>query len=278
MDTEAEVVEAPDALSLAPDTPGEVDFRGVYFHYNGDSDLSVLENVSLKAEAGQTLAILGATGSGKSTLVNLIPRFYDASRGSLRLDGLELRGLRQDSLLERIAIVPQESVLFSGSVRDNIRYGRPDAGEEEVIAAAKAAEAHDFILRLVEGYDTHIEERGVNLSGGQKQRIAIARAIIMRPTILILDDSTSAVDVETETRIQLALGEIMRGRTCVVVAQRISTVLNADKIVVLDEGARRGGGPASGAPAGKPCLPGDLRFAAGRREPCRMRPLPPPSM
>ena len=236
LDSEPELREASDARSLPPRGSGEVSFRGVDFHYNGASDLPVLENIRLDAEEGQTIAILGATGSGKSSLVNLIPRFYDASAGSVSIGGLDVRGLAQDSLHERIGVVPQETILFSGTVRDNIRYGRPEASEGEVMAAARAAEAHDFILRLPGGYDTHIEERGVNLSGGQKQRIAIARAIIIRPAILILDDSTSAVDVETETRIQAALRVLMRGCTCFVVAQRISTVLNADKIVVLDEG------------------------------------------
>jgi ATP-binding cassette, subfamily B, multidrug efflux pump len=236
LDSEPEVREAVDARSLPLRGAGEVSFQGVDFHYNGAADLSVLENVCLSAKEGQTIAILGATGSGKSSLVNLIPRFYDAGGGSVSIGGLDVRDLRQDSLHERIGVVPQETILFSGTVRDNIRYGRPEASEEEVVAAARAAEAHDFILRLPQGYDTRVEERGVNLSGGQKQRIAIARAIVTRPAILILDDSTSAVDVETETRIQAALGELMKGCTCFVVAQRISTVLNADKIVVLDEG------------------------------------------
>jgi ATP-binding cassette subfamily B multidrug efflux pump len=196
----------------------------------------VLEEINLVAEPGQTVAILGATGAGKSTLVNLIPRFYDASSGQVCVDGIDVRQLSQDSLLAHIGIVPQEALLFSGTVRDNIRYGRPEAGEAEVVAAAQAAQAHDFILKLPKGYDTHIEERGANLSGGQKQRISIARALLTQPQILILDDSTSAVDVETETKIQAALDDIMRGRTSFIVAQRISTVLNADKIVVLDEG------------------------------------------
>jgi ATP-binding cassette subfamily B protein len=236
LDTLPDVAEAADARPLPGRTASAVSFHDVDFHYNGGSDLAVLENIRLGVEGGQTIAILGATGSGKTTLVNLIPRFYDAAGGDVRIDGRDVRGIRMDSLLEHVGIVPQETILFSGTVRDNIRYGRPDASEEDVIAAAKAAEAHDFILRLPKGYDTHVEERGANLSGGQKQRIAIARAIITRPTILILDDGTSAVDVETETRIQTALGEILRGCTCFVVAQRISTVLNADKIVVLDEG------------------------------------------
>jgi ATP-binding cassette subfamily B protein len=236
LDTLPDVAEAADARPLQGRTASAVSFHDVDFHYNGGSDMAVLENIRLGVEKGQIIAILGATGSGKTSLVNLIPRFYDAAGGDVRIDGLDVRDIQTDSLLEHVGIVPQETILFSGTVRDNIRYGRPDASEDEVIAAAKAAEAHDFILRLPKGYDTHVAERGVNLSGGQKQRIAIARAIVIRPTILILDDGTSAVDVETETRIQTALGEILRGCTCFVVAQRISTVLNADKIVVLDEG------------------------------------------
>jgi len=236
LDMPPDVKEASDPAALPLDGSGAVSFCDVDFHYNGDSDLSVLEALSFGAEKGQTIAILGATGSGKSTLINLIPRFYDPSGGVVSVGGIDARKLAQDSLLEHIAIVPQESILFSGSVRDNIRYGKPDASDEEVIAAAKAAQAHDFILCLADGYDTRIEERGVNLSGGQKQRIAIARAIVTKPAILILDDSTSAVDVETETKIQAALAELMKGCTCFIVAQRISTVLNADKILVLDGG------------------------------------------
>jgi ATP-binding cassette subfamily B protein len=196
----------------------------------------VLSNVSLTAEPGQTVAILGATGAGKSTLVNLIPRFYDTTGGRVLVDGQDVRCLQQESLLAFIGVVPQETILFSGTVRDNIRYGRPGASQAEVEAAAQAAQAHDFILQLPRGYDTHVHERGVNLSGGQKQRLAIARALATRPKILILDDSTSAVDVETETKIQDALAELMRGRTSFVVAQRISTVLTADKILVLEKG------------------------------------------
>ncbi|HWR11975.1 MAG TPA: ABC transporter ATP-binding protein [Rectinemataceae bacterium] len=221
------------------DALGDVVFDKVDFHYDGESGLkaqSVLEDIRLRAEPGMTLAILGATGSGKSSLINLIPRFYDATAGAVTIDGIDVRRVGQDSLLGHIAIVPQETILFTGTVRDNIRYGRPEASEDEVIAAAQAAQAHDFILRLPRGYDTHVEERGGNLSGGQKQRVAIARALVQRPSILILDDSTSAVDVETETKIQDSIERFMGGITCVVVAQRISTVLNADKIIVLDEG------------------------------------------
>jgi ATP-binding cassette subfamily B multidrug efflux pump len=188
------------------------------------------------AEPGQTVAILGATGSGKSSLVHLIPRFYDAERGRVTLDGVDVRDIPLEALRAQVGIALQEAVLFSGTVRDNIRYGRPDATEEEVIAAAQAAQAHDFITAFPDGYDTAVGQRGVNLSGGQKQRIAIARALLVRPQVLILDDSTSAVDVATEAQIQAALDELMADRTSFVIAQRISTVLNADKIVVLDRG------------------------------------------
>jgi ATP-binding cassette subfamily B protein len=242
LDTVPEVEDAPDAQPL-PDRPqGRVVFENVAFHYDGAEAGAVLEGVDLVAEPGETIAILGATGAGKSSLVNLIPRFYDPTRGQILIDGVDIRTVRQDSLLAHIAIVPQETILFSGSVRDNIRYGRPGASDDEVYAAASAAQADDFIRSLPQGYETHIEERGVNLSGGQKQRIAIARALITQPKILILDDSTSSVDVETETKIQDALLapsgviSIMRGRTCFIVAQRISTVLNADKIIVIDRG------------------------------------------
>jgi len=236
LETQPDIVPPADPRFLPENLPGSVAFDDVDFHYSGDAGRAVLEAIKLTAEPGKTLAILGATGSGKSSLVNLIPRFYDATKGSVSVDGMDVRSLSQDSLLGQVAVVPQETILFSGTVRDNIRYGRPEASEEEVVAAAKAAQAHDFILRLPQGYDTRIEERGGNLSGGQKQRVAIARALVQRPSILILDDSTSSVDVETETNIQASIASSMKGTTCVVVAQRISTVLNADKIVVLDSG------------------------------------------
>jgi ATP-binding cassette subfamily B multidrug efflux pump len=235
LDTQAEVQDIADVKQLPETAAANVVFRNVSFHYNGSYDQPVLDQVSLAAEPGKTIAILGATGAGKSSLVNLIPRFYDPSSGSIEINGVDIRTIPQDSLLAHIGIVPQETILFSGTVRDNIRYGKPEATDEEVIAAAKAAQAHDFILELPLGYDTHIEERGVNLSGGQKQRIAIARAIILNPKILIMDDSTSSVDVETETKIQDALHEMMKNRTSFVVAQRISTVLRADKIIVIDK-------------------------------------------
>jgi len=236
LDAVAEVQEDPHAQALPEKAKARVALNNVSFYYNGSNEGIVLKNINLVAEPGNTIAILGATGAGKSSLINLIPRFYDASSGQVCIDGMDVRCLKEDSLLSQVGIVPQEAVLFSGTVRENICYGRPDASDEEVIRAAKAAQAHDFIQEFAEGYNTHVEERGMNLSGGQKQRIAIARALIMQPKILILDDSTSSVDVETETRIQSALEEIMRDRTSFVVAQRISTVLNADKIIVIDKG------------------------------------------
>ncbi|NTW48145.1 MAG: ABC transporter ATP-binding protein [Chlorobiales bacterium] len=224
------------ARAMPEHLPGRIVFEKVSFRYNGKSDVLLLDDISFVAEPGKTLAILGATGAGKSTLVNLIPRFYDVSSGHILIDSIDIRGVTQDSLLTRIAIVPQETVLFSGSILDNIRYGVPNASKEQVIHAAKAAQAHDFILDLPQQYDSRVEERGVNLSGGQKQRIAIARALLASPEILILDDSTSAVDIDTEARIQEALNTSSRKCTVLVVAQRVSTVLKADKIIVLDKG------------------------------------------
>ncbi|MGD0006252.1 MAG: ABC transporter ATP-binding protein [Anaerolineaceae bacterium] len=236
LDTVPEVSDDPEAVPLPDSARPRMVFENVKFHYNGSNDHIVLDGINLVAEPGQVVAILGATGAGKTSLANLIPRFYDPSQGKITIDGVDIRKIKQDSLLGHVGIVPQETILFTGSVMDNIRYGRPEATEEEVIAAAKAAQAHDFITQLPQGYYTHVEERGVNLSGGQKQRIAIARAIVTQPKILILDDSTSSVDVETETKIQDALQIIMQDRTSFVVAQRISTVLNADKIIIIDKG------------------------------------------
>lgn len=236
LETAPEVQDVSDPLAL-PDGGGErIAFEGVNFHYNGTNDGLVLRGVDVIAEPGQTIAILGATGAGKSSIVNLVPRFYDVASGRVTWNGVDIREVKQGDLLLRVGIVPQETILFSDTVKNNIRYGKPEASDEEVIAAAKAAQAHDFITSLANGYETRIEERGVNLSGGQKQRIAIARALLLRPSILILDDSTSSVDVETETKIQDAMKDWTRNSTSFVVAQRISTVLHADKIVVLDEG------------------------------------------
>jgi ATP-binding cassette subfamily B multidrug efflux pump len=236
LDTVPEVLDEPKAIPLPGNAQAQVVFRDVSFGYNGSSDRLVLQDINLAAGPGETIAILGATGAGKTTLINLIPRFYDPSSGQVQVSGADIRGVQQDSLLAQVGIVPQETILFSGTVRDNIRYGRPEATDEEVVAAARAAQAHDFIQALPGGYDAHVEERGMNLSGGQKQRVAIARALVTQPKILIFDDSTSSVDVETETKIQDALREIMRDRTSFVVAQRISTVLRADKIIVMDRG------------------------------------------
>ncbi len=235
LDKEPQVQDRPDArVDVVPQ--GRVVFENVTFGYGEDGDAPVLKGVSFTAEPGQTVALLGTTGAGKSSLVHLIPRFYDVTQGRVTIDGMDVRDMDQDALRRHIGLALQETVLFSGTIRDNIRYGRPDATEEEVVAAARAAQAHDFILSLPDGYDTVLGQRGVNLSGGQKQRLAIARALLLKPALLILDDSTSAVDVETEARIQDALKELMRQRTSFVIAQRISTVLNADKILVLDNG------------------------------------------
>ena len=236
LSTIPEVKDAPNAKRLPDSIEGRVQFEKVSFFYNGNCEVKVLDEINLIVEPGENVAILGATGSGKSTLINLIPRFYDVSEGRVMIDGQDIRDTLQDSLLAHIGITPQETILFSGTVRENICYGKPNAGEEEIIAAAKAAQAHDFIIKLPNGYDTSIAARGVNLSGGQKQRIAIARAILLKPEILILDDSTSSVDVATETKIQDALDELIKNSTTFVVAQRISTVLRADKIIVIDRG------------------------------------------
>ena len=231
--SEPEVQDRPDAAPL-PASRGRVEFEHVTFGYNGGEP--ILRDVSFVAEPGQTVALLGATGSGKSSLISLLPRFYDVDSGRVTVDGVDVRDVPQAELRASIGVAFQEAVLFSGTIYDNIRQGREDARQDEVIAAAQAAQAHEFISALPEGYDTQLGQRGVNLSGGQKQRLAIARALVRKPTILILDDSTSAVDVETEGKIQAALSEIMKDRTSLVVAQRISTVLYADKILVLDEG------------------------------------------
>ncbi len=234
LDAESDVKDKPNAKTLAQ-IQGSVEFKNVTFRYVPSGD-PVLKDVSFAAKPGQTIALLGATGSGKSTIINLIPRFYDVSEGSVTIDGNDVRDVSLDSLRSQIGIVLQETNLFSGTIRDNIAFGRPDSTKEEVIAAAKAAAAHDFILGFPDGYETAVGERGVTLSGGQKQRIAIARALILNPRLLILDDSTSSVDLMTEYRIQKALDNLMRGRTSFVIAQRITTVVNADMILVLDKG------------------------------------------
>src|SRR5262245_25534092 len=234
LDAQSDIVEKPGAIAL-PAIQGRVEFKDVTFRYFG-SGAPVLSHVSFRAEPGQTIALLGATGSGKSTIINLIPRFYDASEGAVVIDEHDIRDVTIDSLRSQIGIVLQETNLFSGSIRDNIAFGRPDATLEQIQEAARAASAHDFIMGFPQGYDTPVGERGTTLSGGQKQRIAIARALLLDPRLLILDDSTSSVDLVTEHNIQKALDRLMRGRTSFVIAQRISTVLNADQILVLEKG------------------------------------------
>ncbi len=234
LDAQSDVSDKPGAPALAQ-IQGHVEFKDVTFRYFNSGE-AVLQNVSFEAQPGQTIALLGGTGSGKTTIINLIPRFYDATEGQVLIDGQDVRDVTLDSLRSQIGIVLQETNLFSGTIRDNIAFGRSDATDEDVIAAAKAAAAHDFIMSFPEGYNTPVGERGTTLSGGQKQRVAIARALLLNPRLLILDDSTSSVDLITESLIQKALDRLMEGRTSFVIAQRISTVLNADLILVLDRG------------------------------------------
>lgn len=234
LDAKSDVEDAPNARRLEH-IQGRVVFDNVAFRYFNSSE-DVLKDVSFTAEPGQTIALLGSTGSGKTTIINLIPRFYDISEGAITIDGNDIREVTQDSLRSQIGIVLQETNLFTGTIRDNIAFGRSDATLDEVVSAAKAAAADDFIMEFPDGYDTSVGERGSTLSGGQKQRIAIARALLLKPNILILDDSTSSVDFATERKIQAALDTLMQGRTSFVIAQRISTVRNADQIIVLDKG------------------------------------------
>jgi ATP-binding cassette, subfamily B, multidrug efflux pump len=246
LDAPLDIKDAPDASILLP-LSCRVDFDNVSFRYPG-SVRDILAGVSFTARPGQTVAVLGTTGSGKSTLVNLIPRFYDVTGGAVKLDGNDVRDVTLSSLRSQIGIVLQETRLFSGTVRDNVAFGKPDATDEEVVAAAEAAQAGEFIRGLSDGYETVIGERGIGLSGGQRQRIAIARALLIDPRLLILDDSTSAVDAETEAAIQETLDRLMREkhRTVFVIAQRVSTVRDADLILVLDEGSIAASGTHEG--------------------------------
>jgi ATP-binding cassette subfamily B protein len=239
LDTEPQVkTEGRNETLLNP--KGRIVFENVSFSYPGNGSEPVLTDVSFKAEPGETVAILGATGCGKSTLIHLIPRFYDVTSGRITFDGTDVRELDLASLRSAIGVVLQEAVLFSGTVRDNIRYGRMNATDEDVTAAARAAQADTFIADLPDGYDTVIGQRGVTLSGGQRQRLSIARALLVNPSVLILDDATSALDIETEIRLQDALDRLIsaskNATTRIIVAQRISTVLLADRILVLDQG------------------------------------------
>lgn len=234
LDTKNEVENKPGAVELT-DVQGYVKFDGVSFRYFKSGDY-VLKDVSFEAAPGQTVALLGATGSGKTTIINLLPRFYDATEGAVLIDNHDTRDVTLTSLRSQIGIVLQETTLFTGTIRDNIAFGRPDATLDDVILAAQAAAAHDFIVSFPDGYETPVGERGTTLSGGQKQRVAIARALLLNPRILILDDSTSSIDLATEYQIQQALDKLMEGRTSFVIAQRISTVVNADQILVLEKG------------------------------------------
>ena len=236
LDDTPSIQEIAEPVPLPEDAAGHLRLEEVSFSYDGNGGDPVLCDVSLEARPGERVAILGETGSGKSSLVHLIPRFYDVTEGRVTLDGIDVRELPLEELRSRIGMALQETVLFSGTVRDNIRYGRPEATDEEVIAAARIAQAHDFIAALPNGYDTAVGQRGVNFSGGQKQRLAIARALLVKPLVLILDDSTSAVDVDTEARLEEALDAAMRDMTAIVIAQRVSTALTADRIVVLERG------------------------------------------
>lgn len=233
IDAQSAVQEKPDAVPLTH-VKGHVVFENVSFSYDNLSP--VLSGVDIDAKPGQVIALLGPTGSGKSTIVNLIPRFYDVTEGRILVDGVDIRDVTIESLRRNIGIVQQDVFLFIGTIRDNIAYGRPDASQEEIERAAKAARIHDFIVSLPYGYDEWVGERGVTLSGGQKQRIAIARTLLLDPKILIFDDSTASVDTQTEFLIQQALQELMKGRTTFVIAQRLRTVMRADQILVLDQG------------------------------------------
>lgn len=233
--TEPDIMAPSQTVTPDPQQVGRLEFRDVSFAYDGDSP-AVLDQISFVATAGQTIAILGATGAGKSSLVHLIPRMYDVTNGAVLVDDVNVNQWDLNKLRSSIGIVLQQALLFSGSIRDNIRYGRPNASQEEVESAARAAQAHEFIEKLPEGYDTLLGQRGVNLSGGQKQRLSIARALLIQPPLLIMDDSTSAVDLRTEALIQKALEERLSASTRFIIAQRITSVLDADLILIMEDG------------------------------------------
>src|SRR5690554_447259 len=240
LETGVEITDAP-GISADPVKTGDVVFAGVTFQYQ-KKGRPVLDGINISVKHGETVAILGTTGAGKTTLVNLIPRLYEVTKGRIFVDGRDIREIQLHVLREGISMVPQNPLLFSGSVKENIRWGKPDASDEEVIAAAKAAQAHDFIMRLPQGYDSMLGQKGVNLSGGQKQRLAIARAIVKKPPVLILDDSTSALDLKTEYRLRIALKKLLQETTCFIITQRITTVMGADQIILLEKGQIAGCG------------------------------------
>jgi subfamily B ATP-binding cassette protein MsbA len=227
------VQDAPDAGTL-PTSQGQISFNNVSFSY--EDDVAVVRDVSFDIKAGEILALVGPSGAGKSTIFNLIPRFYDPTEGTVSIDGQDLRTITQASIRAQMAIVPQETLLFGGTIRENILYGRLDASEAEMIEAAKAANAHDFIMEFPRGYDTVVGERGAKLSGGQRQRVSIARAILKDPRILLLDEATSSLDNESEGLVQEALNRLMQGRTTVIIAHRLSTIKVAHRIAVLEHG------------------------------------------
>jgi ATP-binding cassette subfamily B protein len=233
LDSAPEIEDLPDALPLES-VKGEISFEDVSFGYT--SEHRILKDISFKIPEGKKLAILGTTGSGKSTIINLIPRFYEINKGVIKIDNNDIKNYILKDLRRNIGIVSQETYLFNKSIAENIAYGKEDAQEEEIVEAAKIAELHDFIMTLPKGYDSRVGERGTRLSGGQKQRLSIARALIVKPKILIFDDSTSSVDVETEFKIQEALTKIMKNTTTIIITQRISTIRNADLILILDRG------------------------------------------
>jgi len=233
LDEPEEIADRPGAESLPPG-PGEVRFEGVDFAY--EPERPILQEIELSITAGRTVALIGRTGSGKTTLAALVPRFYDATAGRVLVDGVDVRDVRRRSLRREIGVISQDPFLFSASIRDNIAFGMPDAPHEAVEAAARAAQAHDFITELPQGYETMVGERGITLSGGQRQRVAIARALLIDPRILILDDATASVDATTEAKIRAGLREVMRDRTTIIIAHRLSTIALADEIIVLEHG------------------------------------------
>jgi ABC-type multidrug transport system fused ATPase/permease subunit len=233
LDVKPEITDAPDSLK-PPKLKGDIRFEHVYFSY--EEDIPVLQDINLEIAPGTTVALVGPTGAGKSTIMNLIARFYDVARGRILVDGTDLRNLDQSSYRRQLGLVLQEPFLFSGTIRENILYGNPAAGEEEMLAASMAVGAHEFILRLEKGYDTELQERGQNLSMGQRQLISFARALIAVPSILLLDEATASIDSHSEQVIQQGLNRLSRGRTTVIIAHRLSTIKNADRILVVDKG------------------------------------------
>jgi len=233
LDTKPEITDAPDAVEL-DEIRGEIEFDHVTFRYN--EDMTVLSDINLHINPGETVAFVGQTGAGKSTMTSLISRLYEVSDGRILIDGIDLRQIKRESLAKQMGVVLQDPYLFSGTVADNIRYGRLDATDEEIEEAARAVGAHDFIMRLENGYDTELHERGQNISVGQRQLLSFARAIIAKPRILILDEATANIDTQTEIVIQRALKDLLQGRTSFVIAHRLSTIRDADRIVVLERG------------------------------------------